>query len=165
MHSMPCQRVNTFGYFFGSVLNLTVAPALTCRSTLLASRIGPVRNVPLGTTTWPPPALAPHAAIAFANAAEQSVLPSPLAPNAVTSKFLAANVGGTIRDRITGTWSHGDAAAAGGTAPGVDANAPIVSASTPPVTRAPPTARPLIFRMSRRDRCSSIRAVLLPRPC
>src|SRR2546430_2607286 len=163
MHSMLCQRVNTFGYFFGSVLNFTVAPGLTCRSTLLSSRIGPVRNDPVGTITWPPPGLALQAAMALANAAEQSVLPSPLAPNAVTSKFLSANVGGAIRARITGTWSQGDAAA-GDTAPGVAANAPIVSASTPPPTRTPPAVSPPIFRMSRRDRYRPMRAVLLPRP-
>src|SRR5207249_3627407 len=58
MHSMPCQRLNTSGYFFVSVLNLTVPS--TCRSTLDSRVTAPVRkDFPAGTTTCPPPAL-PH---------------------------------------------------------------------------------------------------------
>src|SRR6266540_13912 len=93
MHSMPCQRVNTNGYFFGSVLNLTVPT--TCRSTLDSRAIAPVRNVPAGTTTCPPFASL-HALIARAKAAVLSVLPSPVAPNAVTSKVRSGKMGGTI---------------------------------------------------------------------
>src|SRR5947207_786755 len=156
MHSMPCQRVNTVGYFFGSVENFTVAPGLTCRSTLLRSRTAPVRNVPAGTTTWPPPGAAVHAAIALAKAAVQSVFPSPVAPNAVTSNVAGPNVGGTIWARMPGTWSHGEAAARV-----VAADAPNASASTPPPTASPPIASPPALSRSRRDRYDAIRAVLL----
>src|SRR5437868_3166432 len=105
MHSMPCHRVNTSGYFFGSVLNLIVPS--TCRSTLPCSVMAPVRKLlPGGTTTCPPPALT-QAVTARANAAESSVLPSPFAPYEVMSKFWLGKLGGLIRARMVGTWSHG----------------------------------------------------------
>src|SRR2546421_7717367 len=106
MHSMPCQRLNTSGYFLGSVLNLMVPR--TCRSTLSSRWIAPVRKLPpAGTTTCPPPALV-QAVTALANAAVQSVLTSPFAPYAVMSKFLLGEGGGLIRARITRTWAHAD---------------------------------------------------------
>src|SRR5215213_1698272 len=102
MHSMPCQRVNTVGYFFGSVLNFTVAPAATYRFTRDSRVTGPVRKVPLGTTTRPPPALL-HAWTALRNAAVLSALPSPLAPYEVIAKSRSGKTGGLIRSRIAGT--------------------------------------------------------------
>src|SRR6266516_2823021 len=116
-HSMPCHRVKTVGYFFGSVLNLIVPS--TCRSTSESRVIAPVRKVPpAGTTTCPPPALL-QAVMAAANAAVLSVLPSPLPPNVVMSKFWSANFGGLIRARMVGTMSQGepDGVAAGTASP------------------------------------------------
>src|SRR5262245_28806021 len=100
---MPCHRVYTVGRNdAASVRNRMVAPELTNRLTLDSRWIAPVRKVPAGTTTRPPPA-ALQAAIALRNAAVQSALPSPLAPYEVIAKSLAGNVGGTMRLRITGT--------------------------------------------------------------
>src|SRR2546430_8843324 len=81
MHSMPCQRVNTSGYFLGSVLNLTVP--VTCRSTLDSRVIAPVRKLPAGSTTWPPPP-PPDALMALAHAAGLVDVTAPLAPPSVT---------------------------------------------------------------------------------
>src|SRR2546430_2513249 len=107
MHSMPCQRLNTSGYFLGSVLNLMVPR--TCRSTLSSRWIAPVRKLPpAGTTTCPPPALV-QAVTALANAAGQAGLPAPFAPHPGVSKFLLREVGGFVRAGITRTWSHPDA--------------------------------------------------------
>src|ERR1700728_4048574 len=90
---MPCHRVKTTGrYAFGSWLNRIVDPASRCRSTLLSRWIAPVKNVPAGTITWPPPHRS-QAAIAALNAAVQSVTPSPAAPNLVTGKYLLGNRG------------------------------------------------------------------------
>src|SRR2546421_9668968 len=107
MHSMPCQRLNTSGYFLVSVLNLMVPS--TCRSTLSSRWIAPVRKLPpAGTTTCPPPALV-QAVTALANAAGQSGFPSPLAPYAGMSEFLLREGGGLIRARVTRTWAHAHA--------------------------------------------------------
>src|SRR2546421_10560752 len=146
MHSMPCQRLNTSGYFLGSVLNLMVPR--TCRSTLSSRWIAPVRRLPrAGTTTCPPPALV-QAVTALANAAVQSILPSPFAPYAVMTKFLLGKVGGLIRARITGTWSHADAF---GTArpEAVVVNARAGSTSRPAVTAAPARIPPVLSRSRR----------------
>src|SRR2546423_12875788 len=102
MRSMPCQRLNTSGYFLGSVLNLMVPR--TCRSTLSSGWIAPVRKLPpAGTTTCPPPALV-QAVTALANAAGQAGFPSPLAPYAGVSKFLLGEGGGLIPAGVTRTW-------------------------------------------------------------
>src|SRR3954470_20674020 len=58
--------------------------------------MAPVRNVPAGTSTRPPPALV-HAAMALAIAAVFSVVPSDLAPNVVMSNTRLANVGAFTR--------------------------------------------------------------------
>src|SRR3954471_14181686 len=58
--------------------------------------MAPVRNVPAGTSTRPPPALA-HSAMALAIAAVFSVVPSARAPNAVMSNTRLANVGAFTR--------------------------------------------------------------------
>src|SRR5205814_6581349 len=111
MHSMPCHRVSTTGYFFGSVLNRIVAPEARFRLTLSSSSMAPVSHLPAGTVTRPPPA-ALHALTALANAAVLSVVPLPFAPYEVTGKSLAGKVGGLIRARIAGTTVvHGSAAA------------------------------------------------------
>src|ERR1700728_2462475 len=90
---MPCHRVKTTGrYAFGSWLNRIVDPASRCRSTLLSRWIAPVKNVPAGTITWPPPHRL-QAAIAALHAAVQSVTPSPTAPNLVIGKYLPGNRG------------------------------------------------------------------------
>src|SRR4030095_8082573 len=68
--------------------------------------MAPVRNLPSGTTTFPPPSLA-HAAMASAKAFVQLVCPSPAAPNFVTSNSFDGNCGGTIRFRIAGTADQG----------------------------------------------------------
>ncbi len=153
MHSMPCQRVNTNGYFFGSVLNLTVPT--TCRSTLDSRAIAPVRNVPAGTTTCPPFASL-HALIARAKAAVLSVLPSPVAPNAVTSKVRSGKMGGTIRARMAGTWSQGEAACGTARPDGVWVSARAGSTSMLAAT-APPATTPPATRRSRRVCCRAIR--------
>src|SRR5688572_8997434 len=57
-----------------------VAPSATCSSTWLLSTIGPVKYVPRGTTTRPPPARE-TASMAFAKAAVLFVSPSATAPN------------------------------------------------------------------------------------
>src|SRR2546430_4046025 len=149
MHSMPCQRLNTSGYFLVSVLNLMVPS--TCRSTLSSRWIAPVRKLPpAGTTTCPPPALV-QAATALAKAVVQSVLPSPLAPYAVMSKFWFGKVGGLIRPRITGTWSHADAFGTARPEP-VVVNARAGSTSRPAVAAAPARIPPA-FSRSRRECC------------
>src|SRR5437764_11476219 len=118
---MPCQRVSTTGrYFFGSVLNWTVAPAARFRLTLLSRWMAPVDQVPAGTVTRPPPA-ALHAAIALPNAAVLSELPG-FAPKLVMGKSFAGNVGGMIRARIVGTRSHGLLLAASAAVPAVPAS-------------------------------------------
>src|SRR5580698_6785370 len=90
---MPCQRVNTTGRkSFGSWLNRIVAPLETCRSTLLSRWMAPVRKLPGGTITCPPPARL-QAAMAAAKAAVFIVVPSPTAPKWVTSKFRGGNHG------------------------------------------------------------------------
>src|ERR1051325_10573013 len=76
--------------------------------------MGPVKNVPAGTTTRPPPALL-QAEIALPKGTVQSALPSPTAPYFVTSKSRLGNVGGLEVDgagqkRPSG---HDDAPAAG----------------------------------------------------
>ena len=102
----------------------------------------PVRkDFPAGTTTCPPPALL-HAAIALVNAALSSVFPSPLAPNAVTSKFRSGNVGGLIRPRITGTWSQGEAVPTAGRCVAAQADrATRPAVPAPAATRPPATSR------------------------
>src|SRR5580692_3476709 len=83
---MPCQRVNTTGRkSFGSWLNRIVAPLETCRSTLLSRWMAPVRKLPGGTITCPPPARLQAAVVI--------VVPSPTAPKWVTSKFRGGNHG------------------------------------------------------------------------
>src|SRR5450755_1395441 len=72
---------------------------------LLVSSIGPVKNLPAGVTTRPPPRLA-QSAIAFANAAVLSATPFPTPPYWTTSQSRSGNVGGTIRLKIAGTASH-----------------------------------------------------------
>src|SRR6266511_1036538 len=68
-------------------------------------------------------------------------------------KSSSRNVGGLIRPRMTGTWSHGEAATVGASAlPPVPAKAYVVPATAPLVASAPPTARPPALRISRRDR-------------
>ena len=67
--------------------------------------MGPVTNSPRGTTTLPPP-LATQASIAFRNASEQSVVPSPLAPQATTSTSFFGKEGGMILKRIAPALSH-----------------------------------------------------------
>jgi len=57
------QRAGSAG---GSRLNFSVAPSGTCKSTLLLSRIGPVKKTPAGNTTRPPPARV-HSATARAS--------------------------------------------------------------------------------------------------
>src|SRR5438046_6006352 len=52
---------------------------------LLTRSIGPVKKVPSGTTTFPPPAFA-QASMALAKALVFAVFPSPTAPNSVTLK-------------------------------------------------------------------------------
>src|SRR5580692_11386137 len=54
--------------------------------------MAPVRKVPGGTTTWPPPERW-QAAIAAAKAAVFLVMPSPTAPKPVTGKFRGGNQG------------------------------------------------------------------------
>src|SRR5215218_862242 len=104
--STPSNRVSTnCSYAFGSVTNLIVAPSRTSRFTRLRRWIGPVRNVPAGTTTRPPPA-ALHSATASRKASVQSVAPSPFAPNRVTGNVRAGMRGGLMRARIEGTRSH-----------------------------------------------------------
>src|SRR5215218_5011871 len=104
--STPSNRVSTnCSYAFGSVTNLIVAPSRTSRFTRLRRWIGPVRNVPAGTTTLPPPA-ALHAATAWLKATVQSVAPSPFAPYRVTGNARAGTRGGLMRARIEGTRSH-----------------------------------------------------------
>src|SRR6266511_4334104 len=140
---MPCQRVSTTGrYLFGSVLNRMVAPAARLRLTLLSSSIFPVIQVPAGTVTRPPLAAA-QAAIALAEAAVLSGPPD-RAPKLVIGKSRAGKVGGTIRPRMAGTWSHGSAggAAAGPAAGPRPAAGPTMAASAAvpvaPASSAPP---------------------------
>jgi hypothetical protein len=90
MHSTPSQRVKTTGYFAGSKMNRSVAPAATWRLTLLSSWMAPVSHSPGGTTTRPPPAWW-HAAMAAAIAAVQSV--PGFAPKSVIGKSRAGNTG------------------------------------------------------------------------
>src|ERR1700691_225960 len=97
---MDCQRVNTTRReSLGSWLNKMVPPDSTCRSTWLSRWMAPVRKVPDGTTTWPPPARW-QAAIAAAKAAVFLVLPSPTAPKAVTGKSLGGNQGRSRERRL-----------------------------------------------------------------
>src|SRR6266545_1822567 len=152
---MPCQRVSTTGrYLFGSVLNRMVAPAARLRLTLLSSSIFPVIQVPAGTVTRPPLAAA-QAAIALAEAAVLSGPPD-RAPKLVIGKSRAGKVGGTIRPRMAGTWSHGSAggAAAGPAAGPRPAAGPTMAASAAvpvaPASSAPPAVRPPILSRSRR---------------
>ncbi|PWK87890.1 hypothetical protein C8D88_10386 [Lentzea atacamensis] len=108
--------------------NLIAAPSETTRFTLLSSVIAPVRKLPFGTTTCPPPAWL-QASMAFLNASVFLVLPSPFAPYAVMSNLVPGKVGGVILARIAGTWSHGDSAigifaCSSADATGVDRNDP-----------------------------------------
>ena len=107
MHSTPSQRVRTSGrYLRGSGSNLMVAPSERCSSMPLLRWIGPVRNTPCGTSTRPPPFVL-HAAIASPNAAVQSVMPSPRAPNFVTSTSVCGITGAWTRATIASAVSHG----------------------------------------------------------
>ncbi|MFD9949169.1 hypothetical protein [Nonomuraea sp. NPDC059022] len=81
------------------MLKAIVAPSETCSSTPLRRWTAPVRNRPGGTSTRPPPARW-HAAMARRKAAVQSVTPSPAAPKAVMSHFLAGKRGGLILRRM-----------------------------------------------------------------
>src|SRR6516162_2192988 len=110
MHSSPSKRVRTIGNCLGSVVNRMVAPLETCRLTLLFRWIAPVRKMPSGTTTRPPPAWE-ASAIARRKASVQSVLPSGSAPWRMISKSRAGNFGGWIRFRRSGSAAQGSSAA------------------------------------------------------
>src|SRR5262249_59653293 len=69
--------------------------------TSLNSVMAPVKKLPLGTTTRPPPA-ALHARTALLIAAVQSVTPSPTATMLQMSKSTAGKTGAAIRARIVG---------------------------------------------------------------
>ena len=72
--------------------------------------MAPVKNCPDGTITCPPPARL-QAAMAAANAAVQSVLPSPTAPKRVTGKNRRGNHGrrteATMRSAARSDADHG----------------------------------------------------------
>src|ERR1700690_431778 len=113
-----------------------VAPAESSRSMWLGSPIGPVKNVPAGTTTRPPPR-AEQSAMALANAPVFSVVPSPTPPYRVTSQSTFGNVGATIRLKMPGTMSQPAAASSLVTRRSEDA-APPPAPSVPP--KVAPTA-------------------------
>src|SRR5690242_20234038 len=106
MHSMPSYRVSTTGYLLASPVNFSVAPADTWRFTLLSRAIAPVRYVPGGTLTMPPPALL-AAVMAALNAAVLSVEPSFFAPYLVTSKTVLGKVGTFVAATIVFASGHG----------------------------------------------------------
>src|SRR3954447_9735893 len=126
MQSSASQLVSTTGrYLLGSVLKRSVAPAATNRLTWLRRWTAPVRKVPAGTTTRPPPA-ALQAAIALAIGAVQSVVPSPTAPKAVIGKSRAGKVGTVMRATIMSARAQGlatNAALAGVHRPGISSEA------------------------------------------
>ena len=68
---------------------------------LLFSMIGPIKYVPAGTSTVPPPLPAVQSSIAFCTAAVSFVVPSPLAPYFFTSHTLPAAITGTDAIPIT----------------------------------------------------------------
>src|SRR5436190_9634278 len=74
---------------------------------LLFSTMGPVSQVPDGTSMTPPPAVT-AAAIAFLNAVVFSVVPFPTAPKLVMLKMLHGMVGG-----VNVTLPHGAATVTG----------------------------------------------------
>src|SRR3954451_9267925 len=107
MQSSASQLVSTTGrYLLRSVLKRSVAPAATNRLTWLRRWTAPVRKVPAGTTTRPPPAWW-QAAIALAIAAVQSVVPSPTAPKPVIGKSRAGKVGTVMRATIASARAQG----------------------------------------------------------
>ncbi len=61
------------------MLNKISAPSSKCKFTLLSKWIGPVKNLPTGITTLPPPFLV-QASIAFLKASELFVSPPLFAP-------------------------------------------------------------------------------------
>src|SRR5215831_14339538 len=80
-----------------------VAPESRWSSMLLASLMGPVSQLPDGTSTTPPPA-ATAAATAFLKAVVFFVVPLPTPPKLVTLKMLQGMVGG-----VNVTLPHGAA--------------------------------------------------------